>query len=101
MTKTTLPEASNSNPQPYLTMELSIASECLRQAHHSFNLALVATTVSFCVSLIGAGLLLSDKVPEGTATTASGLASSVLCIQLAKDTNEKLDKILPKLKDEN
>lgn len=101
MTKITLPSASNPNSQPYLTIEFRIASERLRQAHHSFNLALVATTVSFCISVIGAGLLLSGKVPEGTATTASGLASSVLCIQLAKDTNEKLDKILAELKDEN
>ncbi|MBO3463024.1 hypothetical protein G7B40_041045 [Aetokthonos hydrillicola Thurmond2011] len=101
MTKISLLSDSNPNPKPYLTLELSIASERLRQAHHSFNLALVATTVSFCISVIGAGLLLSGKVPEGTVTAASGLASSVLCIQLAKDTNEKLDKILTELKDQD
>lgn len=83
------------------TIELSIAQERLRQAHHSFNLALIATTVSFCISLVGAGLLLSGKVPEGTITAGGGLASSVRCIQLAKDTNDRLDKILVELEDED
>ena len=88
-------------PNSHLTIELSIAQERLRQAHHSFNLALIATTMSFCISLVGAGLLLSGKVPEGTIAAAGGLASSVRCIQLAKDTNDRLDKILVELNDED
>lgn len=81
-------------PNSHSTIELSIAQERLRQAHHSFNLALVATAVSFCISFVGAGLLLSGKIPEGTVTSAGGLASSVRCIQFAKDANDRLDKIL-------
>lgn len=76
------------------TIELSIAQERLRQAYHSFNLALFATAASFCIGLVGAGLLLSGKVPEGTITAVGGLASSVRCIQFAKDANDRLDNIL-------
>lgn len=82
-------------------MELSIAQERLRQARLSFNLALMATAISACISLVGAGLLLSGKVPEGTVTTTGGLASSIRCVQLAKDANDRLDKVLAELKDED
>ena len=82
-------------------IEMSIAHERLRQAHYSFNLAMIAIAVSFCISLVGAGLLLSGKVPEGTVTSAGGLASSVQCLQLAKDANDRLDKILLELEDED
>lgn len=85
----------------YTSIEVSIAQERLRQARYSFNLALVATALSACISLVGAGLLLSGKVPEGTVTAAGGMAASVRCIQLAKDTNDRLDKILPELKDDD
>jgi hypothetical protein len=83
------------------TIELCIAQERLRQARYSFNLALVATTASFLVSLTGAGLLLSNKIPEGSVIAADGLVSSVRCIQLAKDANDRLDKIMPEPDDEN
>jgi hypothetical protein len=88
-------------PNTNSEIELSIAQERLRQARYSFNLALVATALSACISLVGAGLLLSGKVPEGTVTAAGGMAASVRCIQLAKDTNDRLDKIFPELKDED
>ena len=80
-------------------MELSIAQERLRQARLSFNLALIATATSACVSLMGAGLLLSGKVPQGAVTTTGGLAFSVRCVQLAKDANDRRDKILAELQD--
>ena len=48
----------------------------------------------FFISLIGGGLLLSDKVSSGTITSAVGLVSSVGCLKLAKDANDRLDKIL-------
>ena len=86
------------NPNSQSKIELSIAQERLRQAGYSFNLALIATTVSF---FVGAGLILSNKIPEGTVAAAGGLASSVRCIQLAKDANDRLDKFLEEIKDEN
>jgi hypothetical protein len=73
-------------------IELRIAQERLRQARHSFNLAWIATAVSAVISLTGAGLLL-NKFPEGTITAAVGMGSSIRCIQLAKDANDRLDKL--------
>jgi len=87
-------------PNSKSAIELSIAQERLRQARYSFNLALIATALSAGISLIGSGLLLSGKVPEGAITTTGGMAASVRCIQLAKDTNDRLDRILAELKDE-
>lgn len=78
-------------------LELSIAQERLRQARHSFNLAFVATAVSTFISLIGAGLLLSGKASEGAVTATGGMIASVRCVQLAKDSNDRLDKILVEL----
>lgn len=92
---------STETPNPYLAMELSIARECLRQARHSFNLALVMTAASAIIGFVGVGLLWSGQAPEGTITTASGLASSVRCLQLARDTNDRLDKIARELRDED
>lgn len=85
------------HPDSLSTIELSIANERLRQARYSFNMALSATTASFLISLIGAGLLLSNKISEGTVIAAVGLVSSVQCIQFAKDTNRRLDKIFTEL----
>lgn len=93
------------NNQPlsisHSTIEVWIAQERLRQARYSFNLALVATTAFFLVSLTGAGLLLSNKIPEGSAIAAVGLVSSLRCFKLAEDANDRLDKILPELDGEN
>ncbi len=80
-------------------IESNIIKEILRQGHHSFNLALIATGVSFGVSLAGAGLLLSGKLPEGAVTALGGLASSAHCIRLAKDANDRLDKVLDESND--
>lgn len=76
-----------------------VLQERVRQAKYSFNLALIATAISACVSLAGAGLLLSGKLSEGTVTAASGLASSACCIRFAKDSNDRMDKILKELND--
>lgn len=82
--------APNSNS----SIEESIAQERLRQGRLSFNLALIATAISFSISLIGGGLLLSGKIPSGTITSAVGLVSSAGCIKFAQDANDRLDKII-------
>ncbi|MEM1393207.1 MAG: hypothetical protein AAGG00_07900 [Cyanobacteria bacterium P01_H01_bin.150] len=74
------------------SIELNIAKERLRQARYSFNLAIVATATSFFISLVGAGILLSNNVPQGTVITAVGLVSGVGCTKLANDANDRLDK---------
>lgn len=59
-------------------MEKWILHESIRQACHSFNLALALTTTSFLISIVGAGLLFGNKIPEGGAATAGSLLSSVV-----------------------
>ena len=71
-----------------------IAQERLRQAILSFNLAFTATAISFFITLIGGGLLLSGKATSGTITSAVGVVSSAGCLKFAKDANDRLDKIL-------
>lgn len=91
----------NSNNNPYLAVKLTIIQERLRQAHRSFDLALIATSVSVFISLTGAGFLIFNKASEGAVTAACGLTASVRCIQIAKDANNRLDKILAELDDES
>lgn len=95
-------QSMNNEPTPnaHSTIELSITQERLRQARYSFNLSLIATTVSFFIGFVGAGLILSNKIPEGTVAAAGGLVSSVRCIQLAQDANDRLDKVLAEIKNE-
>lgn len=81
-------------------IEISIAQERLRQARHSFNAALAATALSTCIGLVGAGLLLLGKVSEGTATTLGCVVSCAGCIRLAKDANDRLDKIGQEIMDD-
>jgi CHASE2 domain-containing sensor protein len=88
-------------PNSNSSIEWMIAQERLRQARYSFNLALTTTAVSFCISLVGAGLLMSDKVPSGAITSAIGLVSSVRYFEFAKDANDRLDKILDESEDDN
>lgn len=89
-----IPPSNNQN-----SLENVVLQERVRQAKYSFNLALIATAISACVGLVGAGLLLSGKLPEGSVTAAGGLVSSTCCIRFAKDANDRLDKILKELSD--
>ena len=98
MTRNNLPSASDSPTDLYSAVEFRIVQERLRQAHHSFNLALGMTAACAFISLVGVGLLLSGEAAEGTATAAVGIASSVRCLQLAKDANNRLDKMASELK---
>ena len=72
-----------------------IAEERLFQASISFKLA----SISASVSLIGAGLLLSGYLSAGTLAAASGAVPTVYCIKLAKDSNDRLDRIFEELND--
>lgn len=95
---------TTSNPDLDGAVELTIihiAEERLRQARYSFNLAFVMLAASATIGFVGIGLLLSKKAPEGTITAAGGLASSVRCLQLAKEANDRLDKIAAELRNED
>ena len=84
---------NRNHPDDDSTIEFGIFKERLRQAHHSFNAALVVALLSTCISLLGAGLILSGKLPEGGVTTSAGIAITFGCFNLAKDANNRLDRI--------
>jgi hypothetical protein len=79
---------------------IQIYRERRRQAHVSFNLALGITAASAFVSVVGAVQLLIGRIPEGSLTASTGLGASVLGFRFAKDSNDRLDKLATKLKDE-
>ena len=78
---------------PYLW----IVQERLRQARRSFDFALIATALSFGISIVGAGCLIESKAPEGAITHAVALVVSFRYMKIAKDANNRLDKILEEL----
>lgn len=80
-------------------MEAKIVNECMLQAIHSFNLAWGITASSACISIFAATLILNGKLPEATATAASSLISSACAIQLAKNSSDRLDKLLEEFDD--
>ena len=98
-----LTPSSHSHPIPHAPspIEHDIVQERLRQARNTSNLALVATAIATGISLMGAILLLTGKLSEGTITTAGGLASGIHCVRLSKDANDRLDKLLAELSDSN
>jgi hypothetical protein len=83
---------------PITQLNVDIAQEGLRQAKesfnlskHSFKLVFMMTAASGLISLVGIGLLLTERVSEGTATTAGGIASGLCFSQMAKDAKDRLD----------
>jgi hypothetical protein len=84
-------------PDSLSTIELSIATERLRQARYSFNTALSATTASFFISLVRAGLFLSNKISEGAVTATGGLLASkvILLLYLAVGGSEAAQVRIP------
>ena len=115
MTNNNLASVSSIIPDPDSVLITRIAEEGLRQTQQTFNMArtsfivaLIMTGASAIVGFVGVGYLLSGKASEGTATTAGGLVSSMVFVQLAKDAsdrldkaNERLDKIATKFQDED
>ena len=61
------------------TIEMIIAKERLRQAHHSFNLAFVTTAACVFISFAGVALVLLGKADEGTIT-ATLRSTSIDCL---------------------
>lgn len=90
----------NSTSKAFAQLGMKIGQERLRQARYSFNIALASSVTFAAISFLGAIMLLFGKVPEGTVVASSGMLSSVSCIRLAKDTNDRLDKIMNELLDE-
>jgi hypothetical protein len=79
-----------------LSKEEIICQERIRQARLGFNLSLISTVASSTVTLAGIILLLSGQISPGGLATVGGFASNLVricCLQLAKDANDRLDKV--------
>lgn len=87
-------------PKTSKPLEEKIGQERLRQAHYSFNFALTASAAFTAIGFVGAAMLLLGKIPEGTLVASSSVLSSAACIRLAKDANDRLDRIMNELLDE-
>jgi len=88
----------------YPEMKQDVTQERLRQAKLSFNATLGLTMLSASMSILGIGMLFSGKIPEGTVTTAGGLASEIVSVQLlkfTKETNDRLDRLAKEFKDDD
>jgi hypothetical protein len=81
-------------------LKMKIAQERVRQARYSFNIALTSSAAFTAISFLGAAMLLFGKVPEGATVASSGMLSSAGCVRLAKDANDRLDKIMSELLDD-
>ena len=90
-----------SQPNKQFDPETIYLNERIRQAKLSFNLLVGATILSGIVGLIGAGLLMSNKLSKGAATTAIGLTSSIGFVKLAKDANDRLDEAIREAEEED
>ena len=85
----------------FVQLNLKIGQERVRQAQYSFNIALASRAALIAVSFVSAAMLLLGKVPEGAAVASSGMLSSAGCVRLAKDANDRLDKLANDLLDES
>ncbi|WP_445630766.1 TRADD-N-associated membrane domain-containing protein [Nostoc sp. DSM 114167] len=75
------------------TSKLDVMKERLRQAQLSFNVALVMSAMCGLFSLFGIALSVSGNFPDGSITAIEGLLSSVPWLRLAKDANDRLDRL--------
>lgn len=69
----------------------------MRQARQHSNWALITAVFSAGLSLVGSGLLLAGKISEGIAINASAAIAGVPCVHcynLAKDANDRLDRLV-------
>ncbi|BAY34706.1 hypothetical protein NIES2107_66120 [Nostoc carneum NIES-2107] len=85
---------TDSNSRQQIKTKMNVTQERLRQARWSFNLAWVMSAMCGIVSLVGVGLSLSGNLPEGLITIVEGIVSSVPWLRLAKDANDRLDRLI-------
>jgi hypothetical protein len=76
------------------SIEVAIIQERIRQARYSFNTALISSAAFAIISLLGTAIVLLGAGKEGAAVASTGMVGSVGCMRLAKDANDRLDKIM-------
>ena len=71
-----------------------------RLISHATLVLIIASTF---LNILGIGLLFFGKVPEGTITATSGLTTNIvsLLVMLAKENNDRLDRLAKEFKDDD
>ncbi|HYW19380.1 MAG TPA: hypothetical protein VE956_08715 [Nodularia sp. (in: cyanobacteria)] len=77
-------------------MKKELMQELLRQAKLTFNLALSVTAAAAIMTLTGVGLLYFSKVSEASLTAGAGALATITSLQLSKQANEELLKMIEK-----
>lgn len=77
-----------------LDQEHIFLKERIRQAKLSFDALLLATVLTGAVSFAGIYFLLSGQVSKGSLTSIGGFISNVAFVKLAKDANDRLDRVM-------
>lgn len=98
---TNISPSGNNHSEVYLQMKYEVFKEHLRQARYNFNLSVAASIISIGVSITGACLIAWHKAPEGVVTSATGLVSTTLCTQIARQSSEKLEELTQMLQGEH
>ncbi len=75
--------------------------ERIRQARLSFTLAFLSTIAGVLVTLFGPVLMYLGYLPTGAVTTGGGIAVSTLSGKLAKDANDRLDKLAEGMREDD
>lgn len=75
------------------SVKAAIVRERLRQAKYSFNVAIGGMAVCTLVGTIGLGLIVFGKTQEGSILTTGGIVPITVCMQFAKEANERLDAL--------
>jgi hypothetical protein len=83
-----------STTKPLNPIEIAVIQERLRQARYSFNIALISSTAFAVISLLGTAIVLLKVEAAGAVVASTGMAGCVGCMRLAKDANDRLDKII-------
>jgi len=84
-------------------LDRKIIQDSRRQARLSSHVTLGFIIASTFVNILGIGLLFFGKVPEGTITATTGLTTNIvsLLVMLAKENNDRLDRLAKEFKDDD
>jgi hypothetical protein len=86
---------------PTSSYEEALFQERIRQARLSFTLAFLSTIAGVGGILFGPLLMYFGPLPASVGTTGGGLAASALCGKLAKDANDRLDKLAEGMREDD
>jgi hypothetical protein len=93
------------NHRKRVSQEDRICQERIRQASLSFNLCVAFVGTSAVITLVGFVFLLSGHMSKSAyAAAIGGLTSTAIggrCVQLSRESNDRLDRFAHELNDED